>query len=187
MKRVFALLLAALLVLSLAGCQVEETRRKKKTESAEDALQDSLEALAEGGTMMLAPDGSAVGMNPATGVASCITGALEFEIRSVKERSSSATAELEISAPDAVALVQQALEDMETFDEAVFLEKLEQLAENAEKKTFSVTVELTLADDCWCIIPNAEFSNAITGGLTGEYAAVRQSILDALTKGGEEE
>lgn len=186
MKRVLALLLAALLVCSLAACNAE--REEKKRESAENALEDSLEALVEGGEVwVLGAGGSAVAMKQAEGLGGLIAGQLDVDIESVKERGKSATAELKVTAPDAASLVKEALGDMSAFDEAAFTERLTQLLENAEETVFVVEVELELVDDAWCIVPNEEFSNAISGGLLSEYMTVRQTIMDALVEGGDGE
>lgn len=186
MKRLLALLLAALLVCSLAACGAE--REERNRESAEDALEDSLEALTEGGEVwILGPGGSPVAMQQAQGLGGLIAGRLDMDVESVKERGKSATAELTITAPDAAPLVKEALEGMTAFDEVAFTEKLTQLLENAEETVFVVEVELELVDGAWCIVPNGDFSNAISGGLLEQYMALRQTVMDALVEGGDGE
>jgi hypothetical protein len=193
MKRIVSLLLVVLLAVGMTACDWDLSflsNKGKAVDPPDEMLESSLKALAEGqhGTMVLGADGTAVAMNRPSGMAALITQQLEFDIEQVETDGDSATAHLEITAPDMAALVRQALEGVTAFEETVFLEKLEQLLQNnPETKTFSVKVELALTDDGWCIVPNGEFSNAITGGLAQAYNDLRQSILDAATKGGAQE
>ena len=120
------LLLAVLLL--LAGCTQKDD--KKNHDPADEVLEQSLEALVsgEGDTMILAADGTAVAMEKPTGMAGIITGQIRFDVDSVEVDGEKAEAEVSITAPDAVKLVQDALAGMTEFDEAAFLEKMEQLA-----------------------------------------------------------
>jgi uncharacterized lipoprotein len=184
MKKLIAIVAALLL---LAGCTPESG--KKQTVPADKVMEQSLEALVtgEGDTMILASDGTAVAMGKPTGIAGVISGQLRYDVESVEVDGEKAEAEIEITAPDTVKLVQKALEGMTTFDEATFLLKMKQLAaEEPETVTFSLTVDMVLAENGWCIVPDNEFSNAITGGLANEYTAVRQAFLEALAKEGGE-
>ena len=194
MKR--SIFLIALVLLLCAGCArpIEDETRPTAAAGAEtprEALEAAMEVLSGEENdlpVFQGADGSPVSVTVNTGLAGVISRQSSYEVKSVETENGTATASLEITVPDISKLVHQALQSMDGFDEEAFAAALEALLEqNTDTKTYEVTVELTEIQGCWCIVPNAELSNALTGGLLEEYAAVRQEILDALAKGGEAE
>ena len=195
MKRMCCLLLALAAVCVLAGCNKEVTDSGKeetvRVVRADETLELCMDAVVSGemGTgMVLGTDGKPAALTPPDGLAGAICRQVEYRVVSLEESGDQATAILEITAPDAVPLLYEALAGMESYDEAVFTQRFGDLLENdPATKVFTVTVELRLVDSQWCLVPNSQFSNAITGGLMDEYEAVRQSVVDAMTEGGEQE
>lgn len=189
MKRVFLLL--ALVLIFCAGCIPNEGTDTvpNGAETPEEALEIAMSVLSGGESdrpVFQGANGAPVSSSGNTGLAGAISRQTSYEVKSVETADGITTALLEITAPDMTKLVREALKGMEGFDEEAFSAALEALLErNSDTKTFTVQVELTQIQGCWCVIPNAELSNAVTGGLMEEYTAVRQSILDALAKGGD--
>lgn len=191
MKRTFLLIL--LVLLFCAGCIPNEGTDNITggAETPEEALEVAMSVLSGGESdrpVFQGANGSPVSSAGNTGLAAVISRQTSYEMKSVETADGTTTALLEITAPDMGKLVREALEGMEGFDEEAFTAALEALlAGNPDTKTFTVTVELTEIQGCWCIIPNDELSNAVTGGLMEEYTTVRQTILDALAEGGDGE
>lgn len=122
-----------------------------------------------------------------SGIAGQISAGTTYEVVSVEGKGDSGKAVLDITTTDAVALVYDAIEGMETFDEAQFLANMEALLSDAQTKTFRVEVELRQVDGQWLVVMNAQLSNAITGGLLDEYNTLQQKMLENMAKGGEQE
>lgn len=195
MKRIFLSIL--LVLLFCAGCSqpADETQETGPTmvgaETPEEALEIAMSVLAGEESdlpVFQGANGMPVSAASNSGLAGVISQQTSYEVKSVTTEKGTTTARMEITAPDMSKLVHKALEGMDGFDAEAFTAALEGLLEeNTDQKTFTVQVELTEIQGCWCVIPNAELSNAVTGGLMEEYAVVRQDILDALVKGGDGE
>lgn len=159
----------------------------KPEQPPEEVMQTVFEALQEDGTeepVLFGVDGTPVGISAGTGLAGMIMSQLEYELVALETEEETATASLRITAPDTLALVQQALEGMESYDEAAFTERMEQLLkENPQTKTFDVEVEMVVVEKRWCLVTNPAFSDAITGGLISRYQQVQQAIIDAMAGG----
>jgi hypothetical protein len=98
-----------------------------------------------------------------------------------------ATARLRITAPDAVALVTQAVSGMDSLDEALLTQNMEQLLSGSfATVAFSVEVQLVQVEGTWCLVPNDQWSDAITGGLISRYAQLQLAILEALAGGADQ-
>lgn len=178
-RRMHCLILWVLLVaLSFSGCA--------STPAAKDTLQDTLTALVSGdgqNVSVLAPNGTPVTGIQSSGIAQIITGKVTFQIISVSEKGKTATATLSICAPDAVALMRQALADMDVYDAERFTANMSALLEG-DIPTVSYEVEVTMqyVDGQWCLVPNNELSNALSGGLLQEQARLEQAIRDAFAE-----
>lgn len=181
-KLIFLFLVLAVLC---AGCTPYS---ELVPQTPQDVLDVAMYVVA-GGTspepLILGPDGTPTALRAPTGLGALISEKITYEVVSLTENGDTAAAALNITAPDAVSLVYQALEGMEVYDEEAFTANMESLLADAPTKVFSVELELVRIDGTWCMKVNEDFSNAITGGLMAEYNAVQQAILDKLTEGGE--
>ncbi len=188
-----AIAVAWILVLTLAAIfllprLLEKT--PKPAHTPQEVISIAMDGLTGDGTdeaVLLGADGTPVGISKATGLAALITGKVRYEILSVEVTETSAVASLSVTAPDAMALVLEALENMERYDEAVFMERMTRLLESKGKTlTKTVQVELVLVGDQWCMVVNPDFSDAITGGMISRYAELQEAIVAAMKKGDEE-
>lgn len=194
-------LLALLLVFALCGCDSnldpddddddDDDRSPTVVLTAEETLQEALNALtgreSEGHAVLLGADGyPAIPQN--TGIAQLLSACVTFQIKDISSKSSSATAQVKITAPDAPQLLRQAIEGMDTVEEEALYAKIETLLAQ-EYPTVEHTVEISLvkADESWCVVPSFELSNALTGGLTQAYMDAQQNLLSQLMEGGEAE
>lgn len=187
--RKLKILCSLLLVILLAGCIPNPDRLDPSVPNdPESVLSAAMSALVQGDNQLpvfLGMDGKPTALSGNTGLAAVITPKVTYHVTSLQKEGDTAVATLEITAPDVVKMVYTAVEGVDTYDEAAFTEKMEQLLENAETKTYTVEVEMVKVDGQWLFVTNAAFSNAITGGLIEEYAQLRQTIIDAFTEGGE--
>lgn len=154
---------------------------------AEQTLELAMDGLVSGGTeepVLLGVDGKPAPIRPATGIAGLISAKLQYEIVSVETEGESGVATLRITAPDTLSLVTQAVAGMESYDEALLTERMQQLlAGEFATLEYSVEVELVLLEQNWCIISNSEFSDAITGGMISHYVQLQTVIMEALAGG----
>lgn len=190
-KIIFAIAVAAawVVVLVLAAIfllPMLKNLNQEDPHTPEEVVEIALEAMINDGTeelVLLGADGTPVGIADATGLADMITSKIKYSLLSMEIMEDKAVATLEIEAPDALAVVQQALKDMETYDEAAFLERMATLLEgNLETIKHTVEVEMVRVEDHWCMITNPQFSDAITGGLISRYLELQEAIMDALKK-----
>lgn len=184
MKKI--ILLMAILALLCAGCTPYS---ELVPETPLDVVEVAMYVVSGGSSpehLVLGPNGEPAVLSAPTGIGALISQQLSYEVVSLTENGDTATAVLNITSPDAVSLVYQALDGMQTYDEEAFVAQMERLLSDAPPtKVFQVNVELVKVDGTWCIQVNEEFSNAVTGGLIAEYSAVQQRILEAYLKGGE--
>ena len=188
--------IAAVLVLALVAILVlpglfAETENPKKGRKAENALKLTMECLITGEeiqeAVLLGIDGMPVTVSPGKGLAALISAKMEYEIVSVDTGDETGTASLQIVSPDAMALVEQALAGMESYDAALFQETMAQLLEGrVAMQEYTVEMELVKVDGDWCVVTNAQFSDAITGGLVSRYDQLQQKILEAVAGGAAE-
>lgn len=137
--------------------------------------------------LLIGADGSPVRISGGSGIAALISRELDFEVLEIETDGDEAVASVKIQSPDTIALVQQALEGMEEYDEAQFLQKMQTLLEGKHaKREVTVEVELVKQDGAWYVVSSADFSDAITGGMISRYAELQQSIMDAMTGGAAE-
>lgn len=179
------MIIAVVLALLCAGCTPYS---EVVPETPQDVVEIGMYVIT-GGTnpesMVIGADGTPSPLRAPTGLAAKISEQLSYEVVSITETGDTATAVLNITAPDAVSLMYQALDGMETYDEAAFVEAFDKLLANAPAtKTFTVDVQMQKTDGKWCMVMNDALSNALTGGLMAEYNTVRQAILDKLMEGG---
>lgn len=193
-KVIFGIAVAAawITVLALAAVfllpkLLDQPQEQVKGSNAEETVRLALDGIISGGTeqpVLLGITGEPVPVSPATGVAGLISAKLEYEILSVQTQETSGLAQLRITAPDAVVLIQTAIAAMEQFDEAQLLTQVEQLLKQEYATVeYSVEVELAKVEKTWCVVTNEAFSDAITGGLISRYTQVQQTIMDALAGG----
>lgn len=153
----------------------------------EETVEILMEGVISGGTeepVLLGADGTPVPVSDSSGIAGLVSAQLKYEIVSVETEDEAGTAQLQITAPDTVALVKQALEGMESYDEALLLERMEQLLQgDFATAEYSVEVALVKVEENWCIVTNLEFSDAITGGLVSRYLELQLAIMEALAGG----
>lgn len=193
-KVIFGIAVAAawITVLALAAVfllpkLLDQPQEQVNGSNAEETVRLALDGIISGGTeqpVLLGITGEPVPVSQATGVAGLISAKLEYEILSVQTQEASGLAQLRITAPDAVVLIQTAIAGMEQFDEAQLLTQVEQLLKQEYATVeYSVEVELAKVEKTWCVVTNEAFSDAITGGLISRYTQVQQTIMDALAGG----
>ena len=195
-KKKWILLAVAVLVLAAIVAAVflwfipmrQQPEKPEENNEFRQTVDTVMQALMGEGTserVLLGADGTPVGISPSEGLAQMITSRLEYEITAldvVDEQTAMVT--LEITVPDALQSVKAALEGMDHYDEAVFMENMRTKLETTEHTmNMSVQVQLVLVENCWCLVTNPRFSDAITGGLITHYAQVQQQIMDALGGG----
>ncbi len=189
MKKVrFIGLLLALTM--LCGCFGGSKPKPASKKDLEKTVTTAMAALTVGDVdeaVFLGVDGKPVSLAGNSGIAGKISAGTTYEVVSVEAEGKTGKAVLDITTTDAVALVYSAIEGMEVFDQAKFLENLENLIPDAPTRTFRVEVELRQADGQWLVVMNAQLSNAVTGGLLNEYNALQQELLGSIGKGGEQE
>ncbi len=158
-----------------------------KPATPEEVISIAMDAITGSGTtepVFLGADGNPVGISAPKGIAAVISSKVSYTLISLEVSEDSALAVLEVLAPDTLALVRKALTDMESFDEELFLDRMEGLLEDKfETVTNTVEVELRLVEDQWCMVTNSDLSDAITGGLISRYVQLQQIIRDAFGKG----
>ncbi len=187
MKR-FIIFLTLLLLCSMAGCEsgLDGTQAAVKLEPRE-ALEEALKGLTGQSSgefaVLLGADGTPV-VPENSGIAKLLSSYVTFEIQELSSGEDSATATVDITAPDAVALIQQLIGSVDVTDAEALYASMEALLQQ-EVPMVSSTVEIMLqkAEDSWCVVPDFALSNAITGGLTQAYQALQQAILDQLQGG----
>lgn len=159
-----------------------------KPASPEEVLNIAMEAVTGNGTedpVFLGADGTPVGVAAPKGIAAVISSKVSYSLVSMEVSDDIATATIEIVAPDTLALVRESLSGMDSYDAALFLERMERLLEKEfENVTNTVQLEMHLIGNQWCVVTNAEFSDAITGGLISRYAELQEAIKEALAKEG---
>lgn len=185
-KRILSGIVLILAMILFAGCIPNEEAGAATPEDALAAAMTAMTADTQSGQkIFLGSDGQPIAPAANEGLALEISRLVTYSVTSVETDGDTATAQLEITAPDAAQLVKDALAGMETFDAEAFTVALEALlADEPAMKTFTVTVKLTRIDGAWYVLSNAEYANAITGGLVEAYNTVRQNIIDGLQKGG---
>lgn len=206
------LLLALLLMLNLCGCRYirdilsdddrtsvsdrdddgedDDDDDRRKAEDPEKVLKNTLKALTgdeEAGGYVLGADGTAVAPSN-TGIAKLLSTYVTFDVESFEEHDETAEATVTITAPDTPALLKAAMEEMDGTDEEELTRCLEELLEDEPAMvTNTVEVQMVLADDTWCVVPDFALSNALTGGLTEAYIQLQQQIVNGLMEGGDGE
>ena len=115
------------------------------------------------------------------GIAAVICQQLRYEILETQTEGDRCVATMKIRVPDAVALVQRALKDMGSYEEAAFLDRMTALLEEtAPMREATVEVELTRIEENWYLVNNGEFSDAITGGMLSRRLELEALIREAL-------
>ena len=179
------LAVAALFVMKWLGGDVAGS--KSTPDKTLTAVFDALGGEETEALLLIGADGSPVRISGGSGIAALISRELDFEVLEMETDGDEAVASVKIQSPDTVALVQQALEGMEEYDEAQFLQKMQTLLEGKHaKREVTVEVELVKQDGAWYVVSSADFSDAITGGMISRYAELQQSIMDAMTGGAAE-
>lgn len=176
---------AALFVMKWLGGDVAGS--KSTPDKTLTAVFDALGGEETEAPLLIGADGSPVRISGGSGIAALISRELDFEVLEMETDGDEAVASVKIQSPDTIALVQQALEGMEEYDEAQFLQKMQTLLEGKHaKREVTVEVELVKQDAAWYVVSSADFSDAITGGMISRYAELQQSIMDAMTGGAAE-
>ncbi len=184
-----AFLMALLLVCSLCGCQSGLSEGGTASLSPEDTLTEALQALTVGSStghaVLLGADGTpAVPHN--SGIALLLSGCVQYDIREFSAEENSATALVDITAPDAPALLLEATEAIDATDSQALAAWMEEaLRGDYPTSEHTVTVQLVKAEGQWCVVTDFALSNALTGGLAQEYLQLQQQILGQLQEGGD--
>lgn len=175
MKKWMRISLLLALVLVLTGCGRDSAVTK--------GMDNFMTAWISGGAdaQFMDSDGELVTGIANTGLAGAMMQKVTYAVRDAED----GTLTLEITAPDAAAVLEQAVAGMDTFSAEVFQTEMEELLEGeVPLRTFTVEVEMGEADGTWYPILSAEMVNALTGGLPEAYAAAQQQIFDSLMEGG---
>lgn len=190
------LLLAAILLLTLCGCGAEEEndRRSKREQpplSAQESVAEALTALTIGTDEHQEPRACMIGADGQltipknSGLAAALGSYVTYEIQNIETDGDSGAATVLFTAPDTVSVLKQVMEYNDDPASEEFSAKLTELLEDAPPMLeFTVRVELQNVDGSWGIVPSFELSNALTGGLTAEYQASYEQLMDKLMEGG---
>lgn len=161
---------------ALAGCGDKK--------GAEAAVNEAMSALVSGGggdIPVLGLDGSTVTGFENEGLARIISGQLAYEIEEVSAKGNTASASLKITAPDAPAVLRETLDELDEYSDEAFIEAMSaRLGRGHGTVSFDVEVELQRIDGVWHLIPNAELTNAMTGGLLQMYEDTVRMIQNQL-------
>lgn len=173
------LLCIILLVVSigaLAGCGDKK--------GAEAAVNEAMSALVSGGNEnipILTLDGSTVNGFENEGLARVISGQLTYEVGEVSAKGKTAHASLKITAPDTPAILRETLGELDEYSDEAFIEAMSaRLGRGHDTVSFDVELELKRIDGVWYLIPNAELTNAMTGGLLQMYGDTVEQIRNRL-------
>lgn len=175
MKKIILSALVLALVLVLPGCG--------RDSAVTGGMDNFMTAWISGGAdaQFIESDGELVTGIANTGLAGAMMQKVTYTVRDAE----GGTLTLEITAPDAAAILEQAVEGMDTFIAEAFQTEMEELLEgDVPIRTFTVEVEMGEAEGQWYPILSAELVNALTGGLPEAYAAAQQQIFDSLMEGG---
>ena len=161
---------------ALAGCG-----DKKGAEAAVNAAMSALVSGGGEGIPMLSLDGSTVTGFENEGLARVISGKLTYEIGEVSAKGNAASASLKITAPDTPAILREALDGLDEYSDEAFIEAMSaRLGRAHDTVSFYIEVELQRVDGAWRLIPNAELTNAMTGGLLQMYEDTVRQIQNQL-------
>lgn len=108
-----------------------------------------------------------------------------YKISDIKVDKNKATAVIQFTTPD----VYQILSDMPVETEEELLEEKvkEQLEREFPIKEYEVTVDLKQVEEHWYLIPNAELSNVMAGGMVEWYSEMGLRVIEKLMGGMEDE
>ena len=163
---------------------------KKPGPKPEEVLHAVMEAITEKGSskpLIVGADGTPVAVAAPQGIAAVICQQLRYEILETQTEGDRCVATMKIRVPDTVALVQLALQDMESYEETAFLERMTALLEETvPMREATVEVELTWIEENWYLVSNGEFSDAITGGMLSRRLELEALIREALAGGATE-
>lgn len=124
-------------------------------------------------------------------IAGKINAAITYEIVDVQIEDTGATATIFISAPDLSIILADVVSRLVVDENDDIDELLSQvrLTLNSDHEMFEDTVEvrLELLNGNWFLIPNAEFSNALSGNLIQLYARMIDEFMDELVGGSNDE
>lgn len=174
MKKMILAALVLALVLTLMGCGAKAEMK--------EALDRFMTSLVSGGedAGYIDSNGEVITGISNDGIAGELMQRVTYKVLGAKD----AEVTLEISAPDAVFLVEQAVAGMDTFDADRFLAEMEiLLAGEMPMRAFTVNVQMQEVEERWYPVLSSELINALTGGMPEAYAAVQQQIIESLMKG----
>ncbi len=149
---------------------------------AEALLDGLLSGEGSGEVLVLNPDGSVGWLTSLDGVALSYVSLAECTVTAVEQDGDTVTLSCEITAPDINAAMDAVLADMDEYDEAAFLEGMEDYAESDEcpMRSFEAGLELRWIEGQWVFVPGYDFVNAITGGFYEAYNENQQQLIDTL-------
>jgi len=124
-------------------------------------------------------------------VAEKMNAAITYEVMDVQIDGTIATATIFVSAPDLSIILRDAVSLLLAGDSDDVNELLAIVgaALNSEHEVFENTfeVDLELLDDNWFLVPNAEFSNALSGNLIQLYAQMVEVMIHDMMGGNSNE
>lgn len=186
MKRFIALVIAAIMLFSLAACGTSRESAQSVAENAIKAVQqlDTEQMQKYWGTDKL-DTGNGDGFDASEGSQAMVKN-LTYEIVSAEETDSTATVKVKFTNVDVgaalsdavVAVLQKAFAGEETTEEDTDAEFIKALnSGNYDKVTKETTITLTLKDDAWVI------DTANRGEVFNAMLADVNTVLDSLSKG----
>lgn len=131
---------------------------------------------------VLTEDGEIIPLTGSEGLGEEMLDEIEYSVLSVKKNGDGVTARLKITAPDVSVMLDQVLEQMDTFEESAFISAMMNLLESDRYpvRDFEVDVDMQNLSGQWVVVSNPEFTNAMTGGLQEVYEANEKMLQDAL-------
>ena len=183
-------IVAVVVLLVLLAVFLLPNLMEKQGPKPEETLKAVMEAVTETGSskpLIVGADGTPVAVTAPQGIAAVICQQMRYEILETQTEGDRCVATMKIRVPDAVALVQRALKDMGSYEEAAFLDRMTALLEEtAPMREATVEVELTRIEENWYLVSNGEFSDAITGGMLSRRLELEALIREALAGGATE-
>lgn len=123
-------------------------------------------------------------VRPVDGPAKWIVERAEYTILSQSKKGKQGEVKLRIRVPDAMSLINAAVEDMEHFDQQTFEQRFLSGLEQPEMREFEVALEMKQIDGKWYLMEDPLFTDAVTGGMLTAYASLESAVMESLAGGG---
>ena len=180
MKRIYYIMLALVLLFGISGCG--EKRQ------VEEDLTCTLDFLISGNeekeSYLYSVDIMDSGFE-GEGIFKYVANKVTYKISTIENDKDKATVLIQFTTPD----IEQFLSNIPVETEEELLEEKvkEHLESEFPMKEYEVTLELKQIEEHWYLIPNAELSNVMTGGMVEWYSEMGLRVIEKLMGGMEDE